>query len=153
MKKIELPPENEKIYFPDHGCFGCSQKVNEAGLKLSFERVGEKIICNYSIPGKFCGYPGSAHGGIIATIFDEVSCAAVILLKSRLVVTGELNIQYKNACPTESPVVFSAYITDESHPKYAVVEGTLHNDEKLLSTSKSKIFYVNDEVQKFWELG
>ncbi len=150
---MELPPENETIFFPDVGCFGCSQKVNDAGLKLSFERDGEKIVINYNIPDKFCGFPGSAHGGIVATIFDEISCATVVFLKGRQVVTGELNIRYKSVCPTGSPVVFSAFISDNSHPKFAVVEAELHQEEKLLSTSKSKIFYVNDHVEKFWQLG
>lgn len=149
---MELPPENKIIHFPDIGCFGCSQNLNDSGLKLFFERRADKIVIEYSIPGKFSGYPGSAHGGIVATIFDEISCAAVALLRGRQVVTGELNIRYKDMCPTESKVTFSSYISDESHPKYCLVKGELHKDGKLLSTSKSKIFYIGNAVAKLWQL-
>ena len=127
-------------------------EMNDAGLRLSFERRGDRIISEYSIPGQFCGHPGNAHGGILATIFDEISCAAVMFLRGREVITGELTVRFQHICPTESPVIFSAYIADEDHPRYAIVEGELHQGDKLFTSSKCKAFYISDTPTQFWQL-
>src|SRR5207302_5220204 len=64
-----------ELRFPaDGGCFGCSA-THPDGLRLSFDRDGEAIVCRYTIPDRFHGAPGIAHGGIVATILDDVSCA------------------------------------------------------------------------------
>ena len=147
---MKLPPENTPLYFPDTGCFGCSKEKNVAGLRLSFKRLGNRIVTEYSIPGQFCGKPGNAHGGILATILDEISCATVVFLLGREAATGELTVRFHNMCPTESPVIFSSYIAKEDHPRYAIIDGELHKGDKLLATSKCKIFYISDTPKQLW---
>ena len=72
-------PEEQDLTFPqDGGCFGCSP-ANPAGLQLRFRRRGDRVVARYVIDDRFHGAPGIAHGGIAATIFDEASCAAVVL--------------------------------------------------------------------------
>jgi acyl-coenzyme A thioesterase PaaI-like protein len=150
---MKLPPENTPLYFIDTGCFGCSIEKNTAGLHLSFKRIGNRIVTEYSIPDQFCGKPGNAHGGILATIFDEISCATVVFLRSREVSTGELTVRFQSMCRTESPAVFSSYIENEDHSRYAVVNGELHQGDKLLATSQCKIFYISDTPKQLWHLG
>jgi acyl-coenzyme A thioesterase PaaI-like protein len=138
---VPLPPENEILRFvPDGGCFGCSQ-ANAAGLALPFVRRGDSIVVDYVIADRFHGAPGIAHGGIVATILDEVSCAAVCFLRDRRVVTGELSVRYERPCPVEAPLHFAARLVDESHPKYAVVEAEATADAVLLARSTGRFFY------------
>ncbi len=141
MAAPTLPPENVPLSFPeDGGCFGCSPR-NESGLGLSFVRTGDSIVADYTIPERFHGAPGIAHGGIVATIFDEVSCAAAVFLRDRRVVTGELSVRYNLPCPVEAPLRFKAHIEEESHSKYAVIVGELSKDDDVLARSTGKFFY------------
>jgi acyl-coenzyme A thioesterase PaaI-like protein len=138
---MTLPPENEILRFvPDGGCFGCSPD-NPAGLQLPFVRRGDAIVVEYAVPERFHGAPEIAHGGIVAAIFDEVSCAAVCFLRERRVVTGELSVRYLRPCPIETPLVFSARVTDESHAKYAVVEAEVDREGEILARSTGRFFY------------
>lgn len=132
--------ENVELLFPDGGCFGCSQS-NPQGLRLRFERRGDRIHATATIADHFHGAAGVAHGGIVATLLDEVSCAAVAFLRDRWVVTGELGVRYEQPVPVEIPLALSARIVDETHARYAVVEGAVERDGVLLARSTGKFFY------------
>jgi acyl-coenzyme A thioesterase PaaI-like protein len=134
--------DDEILRFPpESGCFGCSSQ-NDAGLQLTFRRRGEEIQSDYTIPDRFHGAPGNAHGGIVATIFDELSCAAVFFLRSRHVVTGELTVRYAHPCPVETELHFQARIADESHGRYAIVVATAMHEGVRVAMSTGKFFYV-----------
>jgi acyl-coenzyme A thioesterase PaaI-like protein len=137
-------PEDVEISFPtDGGCFGCSPS-NPAGLQLRFRRLGECMLARYSIAERFHGAPGVAHGGIVATILDEVSCAAIALIADRWVMTGELTVRYERPCPVEAPLEITAAITDRSHPRYWVVEAEIHHDGARVVRSRGKFFLRDD---------
>jgi acyl-coenzyme A thioesterase PaaI-like protein len=134
---------DEILRFPaESGCFGCSTS-NAAGLQLTFRRHDGGIVSEYAIPDRFHGAPGIAHGGIVASIFDEISCAAVFFSRGSHVVTGELNVRYQQPCPVETPIEFHARIVDESHQRYAVVEAQALNGGVQLARSSGKFFYVD----------
>jgi acyl-coenzyme A thioesterase PaaI-like protein len=133
-------PENVELLFPDGGCFGCSQS-NPRGLHLRFERRGGAIHATATIADHFHGAPGVAHGGIVATLLDEISCAAVHFLRDRWVVTGELGVRYEHPVPVAAPLALRARIVDETHARYAAVEGIVERDGATLARSTGKFFY------------
>ncbi|MGH2486393.1 MAG: PaaI family thioesterase, partial [Ktedonobacterales bacterium] len=51
-------------------CFACGQR-NDIGLRLVFRREGEVIVTEYTPDARYQGFPGVAHGGVIATLLDE----------------------------------------------------------------------------------
>ena len=133
-------PENVEVTFPlDGGCFGCSPS-NPAGLQLRFCRRGERVECRHTIAEHFHGAPGIAHGGIVATLLDEVSCAAVFFTTDRRVVTGELTVRYERPVPVDAPLDLSAIVTDRSHPRYWVVEAEIQGGGERLARSIGKFF-------------
>lgn len=137
--------EDVDVTFPqDGGCFGCSAS-NPAGLAMKFRRRGEEVYAEYSIPERFHGAPGIAHGGIVATILDEISCAAVVFLDDRFVVTGELNVRFERPVPVEVPLKVQAEVIDRSHPRYVVVEATVHRGHERLARSMGKFFLRDGE--------
>jgi len=133
-------PEDVELTFPDDGgCFGCSP-TNPAGLQLRFRRLGDRVVARLTIADRFHGAPGIAHGGIVATILDEVSCAVIAFVADRRVMTGELTVRYERPCPTEAPLEMSAMITDRSHARYWVVDGLLTHDGVAVARSSGKFF-------------
>lgn len=141
----QLPPQGSsqpiELVFPfgDGGCFGCSG-ANPDGLHLRFFQSGDQVCASYTVPDKFHGAPGVAHGGIVATILDEFSCAAAVFLGGSRVVTGELQIRYERPCPVEREVMVSARVRDTEHPRYMVVEAEIHLDGQRLVRSTGKFF-------------
>ena len=133
-------PENLVLRFPDQGCFGCSPS-NPIGLHLTFERRGDAVEAAVTIAEHFHGAPSVAHGGIVATLLDEISCAAVAFLRDQWVVTGELSVRYERPVPVAHPLTLTARIVEEAHSRYAVVHGVVSCDDTPLARSTGKFFY------------
>lgn len=134
--------DEQRVSFPrDGGCFGCSPS-NEHGMQLTFFRRGDRVGTRYAIPDRFHGAPGIAHGGIVATIFDEVSCGVVVFLKNRYVVTGELTVRYEAPCPVETELELVGWVEDDSHPRYCVVHAEAILDGQAIARSKGRFFYA-----------
>jgi acyl-coenzyme A thioesterase PaaI-like protein len=133
--------EASELVFPfgDGGCFGCS-KSNEHGLGLRFFRSGDEIRGTLTIPDRFHGAPGVAHGGIVATVLDEFSCAAAVFLAGHRVVTGELTVRYEEPCPVEAEVEACARLRSDGHPRYLVIEAEIRRDGRRLVRSTGKFF-------------
>ena len=129
----------ELTFAQDGGCFGCSPS-NPAGLRMRFRRLGDRVVARYTVADRFHGAPGIAHGGIVATILDEVSCAAVNFLTDRWVMTGELTVRYERPCPVETPLEVAARIADRTHARYWVVEAEINHDGARLVRSRGKFF-------------
>jgi acyl-coenzyme A thioesterase PaaI-like protein len=130
-----------ELFFPfgDGGCFGCSRS-NPDGLQLRFFRSGQEVTGLYIVPDRFHGAPGVAHGGIVATILDEFSCAAAVHLAGSRVVTGELSIRYERPCPVEKEIRVSARIVADGHPRYLEIESAIHLDGERLVRGSGKFF-------------
>ena len=138
-------PEDVEVTFPNGGgCFGCSP-THPSGLNLRFRRRGECVLSHCTIADRFHGPPGIAHGGIAATILDEISCAAVNLITDRFVTTGELTVRYERPCPVEKPLDVVAAIIDRTHSRYWVVEAELHRAGERVARSTGKFFLRSDE--------
>jgi acyl-coenzyme A thioesterase PaaI-like protein len=130
-----------EVFFPfgDGGCFGCS-KSNPDGLHLRFFRDGDEMVGEYVVPDRFHGAPGVAHGGIVATILDEFSCAAAVHLGGSRVVTGELTVRYEKPCPVEKELRVSARILSDAHPRYLEIESSIHLGGDRLVRGIGKFF-------------
>jgi acyl-coenzyme A thioesterase PaaI-like protein len=60
-----------------HNCFGCGT-LNNHGLQLELHTQGGRCWTEVELPERFEGWDGIAHGGIVATILDEVMAWALI---------------------------------------------------------------------------
>jgi acyl-coenzyme A thioesterase PaaI-like protein len=140
-------PEGVELGFPeDGGCFGCSP-TNASGLGLRFRRDGARVRARYAIPERFHGAPGIAHGGIVAAILDELSCAAAVFVGDRFVVTGELLVRYERPVPVETPLDLDGEIVARSHARYAEIVAHVRRDDEVLARSRGKFFYQERRAQ------
>lgn len=89
-------------------CFACGLE-NPFGLQLVFYDNGaDEVRCSYEIPDKFNGYPGIAHGGIVAAMMDEVVIrTAMISDPNRFMMTATMEIKYRRPVPTRTPLTLT----------------------------------------------
>jgi acyl-coenzyme A thioesterase PaaI-like protein len=87
-------------------CFVCGIE-NPIGLRLKIYITAQGVIeTTYTAPDHFQGYPGVLHGGIVATILDEISGRAHMGDPSapRFMYTGKLEVKYRRNVPVGRPL-------------------------------------------------
>jgi uncharacterized protein (TIGR00369 family) len=74
-------------------CFACG-KQNPDGLQLPIQNRAGFVELDYAVPEKYQGWVGIIHGGIVATILDEL-CAWAGTNAGHNVVTAELQVRWR----------------------------------------------------------
>jgi uncharacterized protein (TIGR00369 family) len=94
---------------PDNTCFGCGG-ANSRGMKLTFEldEAAKRIRGAFRVGAEYQGGPGFVHGGIIATLLDEVM-GKVNRLRNVRAVTAELNVEYLRPVPVNEELLLEAW--------------------------------------------
>ena len=80
-----------------HACFACGE-LNEHGLHLVLHVDGEMCWTELTLRPEFQGWEGIAHGGIVATILDEVMGWALAAADA-WGYTAKMSIAYKRPVP------------------------------------------------------
>jgi acyl-coenzyme A thioesterase PaaI-like protein len=98
-----MPESNEAA---NHMCFGCSPR-NPIGLKLVFESDGDICRTTFVAGTEHQSWNGVMHGGLLATILDEVM-AQWLISRQQSAMTAEMTTRFIN------PVSIGVPITIES---------------------------------------
>lgn len=135
-------------------CFVCGRD-NPAGLKIQFYEDPEKaqVIVPLRIPDKYQGYPGIAHGGILATILDELSGRALMIgaEEDPFWVTAKLEIRYRKPTPTGTPLTAVGWVV-ERRRRSAEVAGEIRlADGTVTVEATSVVVCPPKETLQQWE--
>ncbi len=76
-----------------HSCFVCGDS-NAAGLKLRFETDGRIVRTRFTPRPEHIGFQQTIHGGIIATVLDEIMVWACAVPTRRFAYCAELNVRF-----------------------------------------------------------
>jgi uncharacterized protein (TIGR00369 family) len=97
----EIVAEDGRRYaFADHHCFACGA-TNPIGMRLHIELGEGEARSTWTVGPDYVGWSDKAHGGIIATLLDEVMAWAPSSFDS-WAVTAEMTVRYRSpAAPGE----------------------------------------------------
>jgi acyl-coenzyme A thioesterase PaaI-like protein len=87
-------------------CFVCGLE-NPVGLKLKIYQAEPGVIeTTYTAPEHFQGYPGVLHGGIVASLLDEISGRVHMGDAStpRFMFTAKMEVRYRKNVPIGKPL-------------------------------------------------
>jgi uncharacterized protein (TIGR00369 family) len=108
MRKIRNPFKGLEGY----NCFGCSPD-NSSGLKLSFVEEGDEIVSVWTPNSTLQGYHNILHGGIQATLMDEIASWVVYVKLGISGVTSTMNVRYlKPVYVTDSRLTLRASVKE-----------------------------------------
>lgn len=96
---------------PANPCFGCGGG-NARGMKLAFEvnESSKRIIGCFRLGPEYQGATGFIHGGIIATVLDEVM-SKVSRFSNVHAVTAELTVEYLRPVRVEEDLRVEGFAT------------------------------------------
>lgn len=114
---LENPPENP--------CFGCGPE-HARGLRLSFSRDGESVVCTYTPKPDEIGWPGIFHTGLHFTVLFETCYWAALELTGKVhVATGPQMYEHKRLPRVGAPFVVRARILTREPLKMIAESATL----------------------------
>ena len=157
----EIPPE----WVPQatsRMCFVCGRQ-NQVGLKLQFyeDREAGQVMVPLVIPDHYQGYPGIAHGGILATILDELSGRALMIgaEDDPFWVTAKLEIRYRKPTPTETPLTAVGWVV-ERRRRSAEVAGEIRLADGTVTAEATGVVVCPpkatlqewEQEQQFWRV-
>ncbi len=105
-------------------CFGCAPH-NPVGLKLEFYEDGDDVVATLEPPEHFQGYDRVLHGGIQATLLDEVSSWVVFVKIATAGVTQTMEIRYDKPSFVGRPVTVRARLL-RMEKNIAIIESELY---------------------------
>ena len=129
-----------------------SGQLNRSGLRLHYELAeaedGRRVVHTTWTPGEeHVGFPGVAHGGLIAAVLDDVM-GRVAVLRRRWVVTARMEVRYRAAAPLGVPLRFEAWET--RHRRMAMhAEGrALLPDGTVVSDAGATFLPLTPELER-----
>ena len=143
MRKIRNPwkdPKNRGEY----NCFGCSP-YNNSGLQLEFWEDGEDIITKWDPCKSYEGWLGVLHGGIQATLLDEIGGWVTMLKLKTTGVTSEMSVQYLKPVKVSSGAVTVRGRIDSVEGRIAKISASLYNCEREECATATLSYFVFPE--------
>ncbi|TVR70358.1 MAG: PaaI family thioesterase [Spirochaetaceae bacterium] len=134
----------------EYNCFGCDPN-NAAGLRLEFFLEGETVTSIWSPRRELEGYPGVIHGGIQATLADEIGGWYVHAVLGTAGMTRDLSISYHEPARSEDgPFRLEARAdTSLSNARTAVIDVTISGaGGTLFSTTRVTYAVFSEGVAK-----
>ena len=109
-----------------HSCFVCGES-NPFGLNLRFETDGRIVQTRFTPRKEHIGFKGVVHGGLIATVLDEIMVWACAVPTRKFAYCAELTVRYlQPLAPGEEVIVTSELVANRKDRIYTA-KAAVHN--------------------------
>jgi acyl-coenzyme A thioesterase PaaI-like protein len=137
-------PQPEGSALPSHHaqCLGCGAE-NPHGHHLVVTRDGQDAVAaTHTFDARHVGAPGIAHGGAVATVFDDLY-GFLLYAIGDLAVTRKLEVEYLRPVLLDVEYTLRANIAERAGRKIHMA-ATIEDNAGLLSARSSALFVTVD---------
>lgn len=129
-----------------HSCFVCGES-NPIGLKLRFQTDG-RIVQTHFIPRpEHIGFRQTVHGGLVATLLDEMMVWACAVQTKQFAFCAELNVRFQNPLRPGETVVATAELVQNRRGRIFEAKGGLRNGTgDVLATATGKYLPIKEDL-------
>jgi len=124
----------------DGYCFVCGPN-NPIGLKLDFRLDGEVMTTEFVSRKEHQGYMDVVHGGIIATLLDEIMVKLAIEL-GMPAVTAHMDIRLRKSVKVGSRLTFSAKILENTSKLLITHAKAVTDDNEIAAEATGKLVRI-----------
>ena len=130
-----------------HNCFACGS-LNEHGLHLDLHVAGDRCWTELTLADRFQGWDRIAHGGIVATILDEVM-AWSLASTDNWGVTARIAITFRKPVPIGSRIRAEGWIEDNRRRLFQTAAQIVDAaDGTLLATAEATYVAAGPERKR-----
>lgn len=129
-------------FINDDACFVCGKK-NPFGLKIEFklDKAAGAAETVLSYPGHFQGWREVVHGGLLATVLDEVMIYAAAAV-GLTCVTGEITVRYSKPLATGSPIKFRGRVIEQRRNVVTAEAEAVDADGRVGARASGKLVVI-----------
>jgi acyl-coenzyme A thioesterase PaaI-like protein len=121
-----------------HCCFVCGES-NPIGLNLRSETDGRVVRIRFTPRKEHIGFAHTVHGGLIATVLDEIMTWACAVPTKRFAYCAALNVRYVQPVPPQQLVEGTAELTANRRDRLFEAKAELRNSAgAVLATATGK---------------
>ncbi len=144
MRKIRNP----FIQIKGYNCFACAPH-NEHGLRMEFYEDGDEVAAVWEPRAHFQGYGNILHGGIQASLMDELAAWYVYVKLNTAGVTSQMEVKFKKPVYTNAGPVKIRAVLKEMNKKIAIISAAI-SDQSGTVCSEALVSYFTfpEEIAK-----
>ena len=139
IRNVHLNDDPER-----YQCIGCSP-FNPIGLKLEFWDDGEGLVCEWEPRPEFVGWENILHGGIQATLLDEIAAWVVYVKCETAGVTSSMTVDYKKPIFTNKGNLILKGKLIETERRFAIIKAEIYNSEGVLCSEAEVKYFIYPE--------
>lgn len=131
-----LAADGRRYAFADHRCFACGG-TNPIGMRLHIELEEGRARTTWRAGEDFVGWSDKLHGGIVATLLDEImawACAS----NDAWAVTAEMTVRYRSPGAPGEELVAEGRVTERRRRIYEVVGEVRGADGRLVAEGSGR---------------
>lgn len=128
--------DGRRYAFADHHCFACGG-TNPIGLHLAIELSAGSASTTWTAGPDFVGWEEKVHGGIIATLLDEVMAWAPSSYDS-WAVTAEMRIRYRSPANPGETLAARGWVTSKKRRIYEVSGEVRGEDGRMVAEAEGR---------------
>ena len=131
-----------KVLPHTHSCFVCGES-NAIGMNLRFETDGRIVQARFRPRAEHVGFKQVVHGGIIATLLDEIMVWACAVRTKRFAYCAELTVRFLAPLrPQEETVVFGELVSNRRDKIFEAMAEIKDSAGNILATATGKYLPV-----------
>lgn len=125
------------------GCFVCGH-LNPIGLQMKIEEGDGWAKGSWKIEAPFIGYDNIFHGGIMASIMDDMMAHAIYYMDVD-VMTAHLEMDYKAPAYVGETIECEAHIEEYGGRRSVRTAGSIRRGDTLIAEAKGVMVIVDQE--------
>jgi uncharacterized protein (TIGR00369 family) len=126
-------------------CFVCGES-NASGLNIRFETDGQVVRAHFLPRPEHVGFKQTIHGGIIATLLDEIMVWGCAVATRRFAYCAELNVRFVNPLRPGEEVLAIGEMISNRRNKIFEAKGEIRNLAGTLLASATAKYLPLKEI-------
>ena len=125
-------------------CFICGE-ANPKGLNLTSETDGRSVRTRFAFDPAHVGFKQTIHGGLTATVLDEIMTWACAVQAKRFAYCAELNVRYLQPVRPGQQMIATAELVANRRGRLFEARAELRDElGAILATATGKYLPLND---------
>lgn len=132
-------------------CYVCGID-NPQGWRLKFRRDRGRVHAKVVLPDWAVGFRGVGHGGLVATLLDEVMSWAATCEAKGPTATGEMTVRFRQPTPVGEELTLEAEVIKSRGPLLYAEGRLLRGDGTVCASSTGKHMRLPSSSKSGFEL-